>query len=215
MDVLKNHLMEKELTIIFAEDHVGYRKVLVKELKDFGIRTMAEVTNGLELLQCLESQKPDVILLDLNMPKMGGNEVLPQLMKLYPKAKVIIFSFYFSGALAKDMALEGAKGFLVKGRTDGATLNKAIRAVHAGETYFHKIHPREKVVDPIYTPRQKEVVSLMLQGVTNEEIAKETGISVRGVEKHRQKIYSKIGVNKAIEFYKYALDAGLQFLRKT
>lgn len=204
MDVVK---------IIFTDNVQKYRKVILKELAPLGIQCIGEAQNGLELLKILPLLKPDVVLLDLEMPVMDGNEALGRLMQKYPDTKVIILSMYYEPLLVEDYVKRGARGYVPKDEVAGniKLLADAIKKVHAGEIFVH--HPPEEKQMPSlkYSHRQKKIAPMICQGFTNEEIAGELCIGIRGVEKHRSKIYSQVG-GKALDFYKYAFSRGLHFL---
>ncbi|MEO6305709.1 MAG: response regulator transcription factor, partial [Bacteroidia bacterium] len=151
-----------------------------------------------------------VILLDLEMPVMDGNAAFTFISKKYPNIKVIILSLHFEPLLTENYIERGAKGYLPKDAImeNPILLINAIRKVNEGGVFvFEKPEKKNK-----FSNRQKEILPLIFEGKTNEEIAKEIGITKRAVEKQKQKIYQKSGVEKIIDFYKYAFSRGLQFL---
>lgn len=199
--------------IIFTDNVEKYRKIILEELKPFGISCIGEAGNGLELLRLLPKLKPDVVLLDLEMPVMDGNEALNEVMKKFPETKVIILSMHYEQLLVEDYLKRGAKGYIPKDEIAGdmSLLAEGIKKVQAGEIFVHHLPEEKQVASIRYSLKQKQMAPLMCQGFTNEEIASELSMGVRGVEKQRSKIYSKVG-GKAIDFYKYAFSRGLQFL---
>jgi DNA-binding NarL/FixJ family response regulator len=202
--------MSERLSIIFCEDKKIFRDGIIEAIDEFNVKVLAEAENGKELLKLLGCHKPDVVLLDLEMPVMNGSEALEIIMERFPETRIIICSLYYSEALQENFLERGAKGYLPKDAIAGniELLIEAIRAVKNGGIFKFDF-PGEKRK---YSRRQKELMPLIFNGHTNEEIAEKMGISKRGVEKHRQKLYEKAGVKKSIDFYKYAFVKGFQFL---
>ena len=191
------------------EDHVQFRTAITQELETFGISVIAQCSHGKELIHQL-ALRPDVVLLDLEMPVMDGNKTLDYLMKYWPETKVIIVSMHYEELLVENYISRGAKGYISKDAFAGKIdyLVDAIKTVAAGNVFIHHLPTqREKL-----SPRQKEMITLMVEGYTNKQIASEIGLVERAVEKQKQKIYHKVGGEKAIDFYKYAFSRGLQFL---
>ena len=148
------------------------------------------------------------------MPVMDGNEAMDYLMENHPNIKIIIVSLFCDGLLYDEYRNRGAKGYISKYAFCGnfKILVEAIRTVASGGNYFYT--KPEYVNETKYTPVQKEIIPMMCQGLTNKDIAKETGKQVRAIEKQRNKIYKKINGDKAVDFYRYAFSIGLQFLKK-
>jgi len=201
--------MEKVIKVILADDKDQYRQSIREILKLFPVSVIGEAKNGTELLTLLKKdQQPDIILLDLEMPVMNGNRAFELICKAHPNIKIIILSFYFENLLIENYIERGAKGYLPKDAIEPTLLMEALQQVMSGAVYiFENSNDKRK-----YTYRQKEIVPLILEGLTNDEIADEVCITKRAVEKQRHNIYLKIGAYKAIEFYKYAFSKGLQFL---
>lgn len=200
--------------IIFTDNAERYRKVILQELHEHNIRCIGEADHGKDLLRLLKSLKPDVVLLDLEMPVMDGNETLSYIMEDFPGTRVIILSNYYEQMLTEDYIRRGAKGYIPKDEIAGnpALLVKAIEAVKKGETFVHHLPIERQIGAMKFSLKQQQITPLMCQGFTNEEIARTLNIQVRSVEKQRSRIYTKIGGGKAIDFYRYAFSKGLQFL---
>jgi DNA-binding NarL/FixJ family response regulator len=207
--------MEKPIQIIFCEDKPRFRKAILDSLEDSSIICIAECGNGKELLEQLTHKKPDVVLLDLEMPVMDGNETMKCISEKYPGVRVIILSMHYEYLLVEDYITRGASGYIPKDEIAGniGLLIDGIKKVNSGETFIHHLS-QEK--DPLnnYTPTQKVIIPLICEGKTNKQIAEELNILERSVEKQRQKIYEKTNVSKATDFFKYAFSKGLQFLGK-
>lgn len=209
--------MENPVQIIFTDDKEKFRKAILDELKLYNIECIGQAENGKQLLKLLEVKTPDVVLLDLEMPVMDGNEAMKQIMELYPETKVIILSLYNESLLVEDYIRRGAKGYLAKDEIAGdiELLAHAIERVSEGEVFIslrvEKVGKKHVKIKG-YSSRQKEIIPLLCEGKTNKEISEEIGIVVRSVEKQRQKIYEKTNSSKSIDFFKYAFVRGLQFL---
>ena len=203
--------MKHNIKVIYAEDNAFFRNEISKELDAFHISVVAQCGNGKELMDQLNLW-PDVVLLDLEMPVMNGNDVFDHIVKNVPDAKIIIVSMHYEELLIEDYIKRGARGYITKDAFAGniELLVEGITKVSEGETFIHKMIAQPKK----FSERQKEIIPLILEGYTSKEIASEVGIEPRSVEKQKQKIYSKFGANKAIDFYRYAFSKGLQFLKK-
>lgn len=202
--------------IIFADNVERYRKIIINELLPFDISCVGEASNGAELLKLLSKKRieADVILLDLEMPVMDGNEALNEIMEKHPNTRVIILSIHYQQILVENYIQRGAYGYVSKADIAGNMnlLAEAIHEVKAGKIFVHHLSQRIQL-DPIrYSNRQKQLAPMICQGYTNEQMADELNIGVRGVEKLRSKMYSKISGGRAIDFYRYAFSRGLQFL---
>ena len=199
--------------IIFTDNVEKYRKVILEELAPFGISCVAEANDGKELLKLLPLVKADVVLLDLEMPVMDGNEALNHIMEKFPETKVIILSMHYEQLLVEDYIMRGARGYIPKDEMAGDInlLVSAIEKVKAGGIFVHHLPQKKQDRAIKYSFKQKQMTPMICQGLTNEEIAVEMCIGVRGVEKQKSKIYSQVG-GKAIDFYRYAFSKGLHFL---
>lgn len=202
--------MEAFITFILADDKALWRSMIIQDLARFNITCIGEAANGLELLEQLKTKTPDVILLDLRMPVMDGNEAMQAVQKQYPNTRIIILSMHDEDGLIEDYMSRGARGFIAKDLLTVDMLVSAIRQVASEGIYMH----RQPDIAGKYTARQLELIPMMCDGMTNKQIAKETGITEWGVEKQRQKIYAKTGSKRAADFYKYAFLQGLDFLGK-
>lgn len=205
--------MEEKIKLIITDDKEEYRKIfrgMVEAYSFIDIIGFAE--NGKVLLNLLKTHRPDVVLLDLNMPVMDGNEAFKNIYQSFPDVNVIILSQHFEPVLVENYIARGAKGYLPKDAimNNEPLLINAISKVKMGGTFIYEDEKNSES----FTRRQKELLPLIFDGYTNEAIAKEIGVTTRTVEKHKQKIYEKSGSQKSIDFYKYAFLRGLQFLGK-
>ncbi len=202
----------KKTELIIADDKARYRQAIRAMLETAPVKIIAEAANGKELLEQLRKKQPDVVLLDLEMPVMDGNETFEAISQGYPEVKVIILSYYADELLIEHYLERGAKGYIPKEVLEPELLLDALRQLSRGQVYLHA--PLHKTAGR-FTTRQKEIMPLIFEGLTNQEIAEEVYISTRAVEKQRHKIYRQIDAEKAIDLYKYAFVRGLQFLGKS
>lgn len=203
--------------IVFTDNVERYRKVILDELHPYGIECLGEASNGQELLRLLQHVRPDVVLLDLEMPVMDGNEALNHIMAYFPYTKVIILSMHYEQILVENYIERGAMGYVSKDEIAGnpEILAKAITEVKQGRLFVHHMMEGIALETIHYSRRQKEAAPMICKGYTNEEIAEELRMGVRGVEKLRSNLYAKINGGRAVDFYRYAFSRGLHFLGKT
>ena len=179
-----------------------------------------EARDGREVLQQVEELKPQVVVLDISMPRLGGLETLERLRTNYPDVKVILLSVHADAPFIQSAISLGTDGYVLKdGRA--AEIVTAIRAVTKGGSYFSPVVARE-IVEQLRTPqtrnhepfsllsaREREVLHLIAEGMSAKEVAAELEISTKTVEAHRTSLMRKLGVRKATELVRYALRHGL------
>jgi len=185
------------INILIADDHqllIDGIKTALQDVKD--INVIAEANNGFQVLEKLESQiDVDVILMDINMPKLDGLDCTKQVSKKFPDVKVIALSQYDEKRFVKRMIKNGAFGYLLKD-SDRDTLVEAIKKVHSGEKYFcDRLSMRlanlelkmenTKSLFPKLSEREKEIINLICKEHSTQEIAEKLFISFHTVESHR------------------------------
>jgi len=203
------------IKIVITDDHPSLRQgintVLMQE-KDMVVVGFAE--NGEQLLHLLENITPDLVLLDINMPVMSGIDATKIIKSKFPNIKVIIFSQYDDKRFVKRVLKVGANGYLLKSATSGE-LAKAIRTVMNGENYLSEdlqnifIEKSKIKADYLFaelSPRELEIVKLVCDEKTTEEIAEILFISSNTVESHRSNILLKIGVKNTAGMVKWAME---------
>ena len=207
------------IRVLVVDDHAvvrtGLRRVLDAETD---IETVGEAPNAERaVFEALES-KPDVVLMDVVMPGKSGIEGMPALLQAVPDVKVLMLSMQDDPQYVREAFEAGASGYVLKEAADTDVVD-AVRAVAAGERYVHPAlgarliaadseERRRAESDPL-SEREREVLSLLALGHTNQEIAALLYISVRTAETHRAHIMQKLGLASRAELVRYALDHGL------
>ncbi len=180
------------------------------------IEIIGVANNGLELLEKLEENQPDVILLDINMPEMDGIETCKRVKKQYPKSKILILSTYSHKSFVANLISLGADGYLLK-NTGKDELVLALETVNDGENYYSSdikdVLNENKKGDgdeiSFLSKRELEVLRLIGQGNTNTQIAEKLFLSPYTVETHRKNMMHKLQLKNSAELVKYAVDRGL------
>lgn len=218
--------MNNVLNIGIAEDHqvmIDGLTALLEEFEDLKVTIKAK--NGVDLLEQLEAHQPDVILMDINMPEMDGIEASSKVKEKYPDIAIIILSMFDHVKLIKECLKAGVDGYLLK-ETGIDELKEAIVNVSKGETHFskpvadkilqrkNKEKPRKSNIRPAdlpitLTPREIEVLQLICEEYTSNEIAAELYISVNTIETHRRHLLNKTKSKNVIGLYRYAAQHNL------
>lgn len=156
-----------------------------------------------------KSLEPEVILLDMNIPGLGGLEALPRLLKVAGRSRVIVLATHADGGLVREAARFGAKGYLLMGSAP-QLFQRAIAEVHAGGTSF-AVPPQEgsQGEGSGLTVRERQVLALVADGLSSKEIAKELGIGSRTVETHRERLMDKLDARNAVDLVRSAFARGL------
>jgi DNA-binding NarL/FixJ family response regulator len=210
------------VSILLADDHqvvrLGVRTLLEAE-PDF--RIVGEAASGLEAKSALERLKPDVLVIDLMMPGLNGLEVTRQAASLSPKTRVIVLSMQANQAYVLEALRHGAAGYVLK-QSDLTELVKAVRVVLAGrdylsaeltqiaiEAYKERALAVARDTYDTLTTREREVLQLAAEGLTNPEIAEKLVVSPRTVEMHRGNLMRKLNLSNQTELVRYAIWRGL------
>lgn len=201
--------------ILIVDDHPVVRKGLRAMLEGRrGWRVCAEASNGREAIQKARATKPDVAVVDIGMPGLGGIEATRQIRKVSPETGVLILSAHGSEKLARELVDAGARGYLLKEDAD-ENLLAAVDALRRGKEYFAPkvaewvVRDRRaqlvKAPRNALTPRQRETVQLLAEGKSNKEVAATLGISIKTVEAHRANIMMKLNLHSVTELVHYAI----------
>jgi DNA-binding NarL/FixJ family response regulator len=217
---------EPAIRVIVADDHhlvrQGIRALLEKE---DGIEVVGEAADGQEAVELVERLAPDVLVMDVAMPRMSGNQAVGRVRALGAATQVVILSMYSDETLVRQALRNGARGYLLK-RSVREELLLAIRAASRGEIYLSPAISRSIVADLLtlqtdadalspferLTPREREVLQLIAEGHTNNAIAQVLQVSVKTVEKHRANLMSKLDVHDLAGLIRVAIKGGLIFL---
>jgi DNA-binding NarL/FixJ family response regulator len=211
----KNPNTPPSIHVVLADDHDLVRsgiKALLSTVE--GVQVIAEARNGNELLQLLESVKPDVVMTDISMPGMDGITAIAEIHHRYPDVKVLVLSMYDTVDFVKRAVANGACGYLMKDAPP-FELEQALRSVMATGSYFsaavaHRLlQPSEPTVDDELTTRQVEILTLIAQGKSAKEIAFELGLSPKTVDVHRARIMERLRLNDIASLTRYAVRKGL------
>lgn len=212
--------------ILLADDHAILRaglRLLLNAQPD--LEVVGEADNGVKVLSLAETLRPDLILLDLTMPGLGGLDVMRALKQVLPESRVLILTMHDDESYLRQALALGAAGYVLKKAVDSELLN-AIRAVERGETYVHSAvmdkllgaddaPPGRAVHDPAADPwealskREADVLRMVALGHTNAEIAERLAISVKTVETYRARGMEKLGFSTRAQLVRDALERGM------
>ncbi|MEX1119069.1 MAG: response regulator transcription factor [Terrimicrobiaceae bacterium] len=213
------------MTVLLAEDHLIVREGLRMLLNaEEDIEVVGEAGNGRETVTLTKQLLPDVVVMDIAMPQMNGLEAARQILRAHPAVKVIVLSAYSDDAYVESVMALGASGYLVK-QTAAGVLPKAIRSAFKGETFFSPVisdrldqKKRAQVLaggsgkaktPAKLTSRETEVLQLIAEGNANKQVAGLLNISIKTVEKHRQKVMQKLHIHHTAGLTRYAIDSGI------
>lgn len=210
--------MKKDLKIYIVDDHSLFREGLNYLLGNCEyISDIKEAENGRVFLKNFETFKPDVVLMDIEMPEMNGIEATKEALKLVPNLKIIALSMYSDENFYTEMIEAGAKGFLIK-NSQFSDVQTAILEVSNDRNYFSPEilssivtslnRKREQPVSNELTKRELEILINICLGLSNPEIAEQLFISKRTVDKHRENILFKTQSKNTAELVVYAIKNG-------
>jgi two-component system, NarL family, response regulator NreC len=210
------------ISVIIADDHAivrtGLRALLHAE---HSMELVGEASGGYEVIELVEKTNPQVLVLDLSMPDLDGIEVTKKIKPRFPTLRILILTLHEDEALLRAALKAGASGYILKGAAE-TELIMAIHTIMRGELYVDPSMVRKLLSDepspsiPIaenlpepLTPRETEVLKLIVQGYTNRQIAEELIISIRTAETHRANLSDKLGLHSRVELVRYAREHGL------
>jgi DNA-binding NarL/FixJ family response regulator len=212
------------IRLFIADDHIifrdGLRAFVIQSGE--GIEVVGEASDGIELLEWAEKSAADVYIVDVSMPKLGGLESVERLLEKRPGSKVIILSMYEDRLLVERSFKSGARGYITK-ESPGDEIIRAVKEVYRGKYYLspsitgymiegfldtgsgsEQDKPKSEL-----TIRQREILKLICDGLTEKEIASLLGISTHTVHVHKNNIMSKLGIHTKAGLIKFALRTGI------
>ena len=204
-------------TVLLADDHAIVTDGLARILTEAHFDVVGAVRDGQHLLDAAIRLRPDVIITDLSMPGLTGLDALARLKTEHVESKVIVLTMHHDADLATDAIRGGASGFLLK-ESAGDELLTAIRHALEGKVYITPTVTQEimermagpaKAKEPHVTPRQRDILRLIVKGQRMKEIAATLGLSTRTVEGHKYQMMEALGVTSTAELVRYALERRL------
>ncbi len=212
------------IRVMIVEDHHLVRqglRALLEKADD--IQVVGEAKDGQEAVEMAERVSPDVIVMDLAMPRMNGTQATERIRALKLPSQIVILSMYSDETLVRQALRSGAKGYLLKHSVTEELL-LAVRAACRGETYLssavsgsilaNALNPQEAESEPFdrLSAREQQVLKLVAEGRTNNAIAQIMNVSVKTVEKHRSSLMTKLNVHDMASLVRVAMKHGLIFL---
>lgn len=216
--------MKNSIKVLVVDDHPVVRRGISACLaRHQQLQVIGEASDGREALRLARELQPDITLMDIDMPQMNGLAATEALHREMPRIKVLILSMHRNTEYVLRIIQSGARGFVLK-EAPAAELVHAIETVNAGEAYFSSEVARvalNKVVQSNgaasdtgrLTSREREVLILIADGLSNKEIASQLNVGVRTVETHRERIMRKLDIHTVAGLTRYALGQGLVSLR--
>ena len=208
-----------KIRVLVADDHAIIReglRVMLGNQPDMEVVGIA--ANGREAIRLIEEHQPDVAILDISMPELNGIEVISQMLPRHPHIKVIVLSIHETKPYVYRTLRAGARGYLIK-ETAGLEVVEAVRAVCRGERYLSQriadvvtdVSFRNLEVSPLekLSPREREILQLVAEGKTSQQIAESLSISPKTVDTYRSRLMHKIGVEDMAGLVKFAIQNGV------
>ncbi len=214
--------MEK-IRAVLADDHVLVRaglRQLLQALND--VTVVGEAGDGMEAIEKVKEQQPDILIIDIQMPLMGGIDAIREIKKFSPETQILVLSMHNKEEYVRQTLKNGASGYLLK-QSASDDLKNAIIAITNGNIYLSPsisksivaawlrevdLKPSAKSADGELTEREKGVLKLLAEGFTNKRIAELLHISVKTVETHRHRIMAKLKLASFADLVKYAIKEG-------
>ncbi|HWX21454.1 MAG TPA: response regulator transcription factor [Candidatus Binatia bacterium] len=218
--------MKNQIKVLLVDDHPVVRRGVAACLARFpNLLVVGEAANGQDGIRKARELLPDVVLMDIDMPKMSGLAATEVLRKELPQVKVLILSMHSHSEYVLRIIQAGARGYVLK-EASPDDLAGAIEAVQAGEVFFSPevarvalnqfVRRNGSSEEPGHriTSREREVLIAIAEGLSNKEIASRLGVGVRTVETHRERIMRKLNIHSVAGLTKYAIAKGLVMLRE-
>ena len=205
------------ITLLLADDHQLVRQSLISLLEHEGFDVLGEASDGRTAVRLVQELSPEIAVLDMVMPGLNGIDAARQIQRASPRTKSILVTMYAERQYVVQALRAGIRGYVLK--SQGARdLIQAIREVHNGAVYLSpkvselavdlSLGRAEAEADPL-SPREREVVQLIAEGLTTKEVASVLGISVKTAEAHRINSMRKLDVHETASLVRYAVRQGL------
>jgi two-component system, NarL family, response regulator NreC len=210
------------LRVLLADDHGIVRRGLRSLLEDEGVEVVGEAADGLEALRLCDELRPDLMIVDIGMPKLNGIDVAARVQKMERAPSVLILSMHSDESYILRALASGARAYLLKDATDQDLL-PAVRAVAAGRPFFSPAVTAVLVQDymrslqsrglsdsyGLLTDREKEVLQLLAEGRSNKEVATLLNVALSTIETHRASLMQKLNLHNTAEIVLYAVRKGI------
>jgi two-component system response regulator NreC len=207
--------------VVIADDHAIVRAGLRALIHDeIGLELIGEAAGGYEAIELVERNQPEILVLDISMPDLDGISVTRKLKQNFPNLNILILTLHEDEAMLKEAIKAGASGYILK-RAAESELISAIQVILRGDMYVDPSMLRSLLGEPIpaspqhsiraetLTPRETEILKLIVDGFTNRQIGEHLNISIRTVEGHRANISDKLGLHSRLELVRYARQHGM------
>ena len=215
--------MAKKIRVLIAEDHAIVRqglKILIRA--DPEMEVSGEAANGRQALQMAKKTQPDVVVMDVAMPIMNGLEATRNILRQQPRSKVLVLSSYSDDESVQKLVQAGAAGYLTK-HSASTDLLEAIRQVNNGNSFFSPFiaqrlrnQLRQRLIKGESVPkkseltrRERQVLTLIAEGLTSKQIAARLKLSSKTIEKHRQQVMDKLNIHEIAGLTRYAASRQL------
>jgi DNA-binding NarL/FixJ family response regulator len=205
------------LRLVLVDDHRLFRESLKSLLQGQGFTIVGEAGNGLEALDLVTAQRPDVVVMDLMMPGGDGLDATRKMRELRPETAIVLLTAHADEMHVMDALRAGVSGYVLKSMA-ASNLVEAIHEVHRGQMYLSPgisrsvvnamLRPGDIPLDPL-TPREREVVRLIAEGKTTKEVATTLKISTKTAESYRAKAMEKLKVHDVAGLVRYAVRRGM------
>ncbi len=205
--------MEKKITVLLVDDHSLVRRGFRRMLEDESdMKVVGEAGDGEAAIKLARELRPQVVVMDCALPGMNGLEATRQILDDSPEVAILMLSMHTESTWVRQAVEAGARGYILKNALD-LELGAAIRKVAAGETVFDpQVEQKEALRgerNQALTPRELEVLQMIVDGKSNKEIAAVLELSANTVAVHRANIMNTLGIHKTAELVVYAIRAGL------
>jgi two-component system, NarL family, response regulator NreC len=212
----------QKIRVVIADDHAVLRaglRMLINTQPDMIV--VAEAGDGLAAVHQATETKPDVVVMDITMPAMGGIQAIEQIRQALPQTQILVLTMHDDTAYLRSALAAGASGYVVKKSADSELIS-AITAVHRGQMFvdlasssgaiqYALLKEPSRPGDPksLLSQREKAVLTLVSEGYTNQQVADRLCLSVKTIETYRMRLAEKLGLRTRADLTRYALEIGL------